>query len=289
MRDIDSETITAAVIASCAPDADQRLKRVLQSGLNHLHGFIREVKPTHAEWRKMIELLTRAGEITTGERNEFILLSDVLGVSSLVDMVNSDPRATAASVLGPFHIRDVPDLKVGGDLIRGNPGDQVVVAGHVRDPEGKPVPNAVIDIWQTADNGLYSNQDPAQPDYNLRARMTLGADGRYLFSTVKPAPYTVPDDGPVGELLRAMGRKPWRPSHLHVIVEAKGFKPIVTELFPSDDPYLDNDAVFGVRRSLVIEYRPQTDKSRLPADLEVREKLKTPYYTVDFDFVLAHQ
>lgn len=289
MRNIDSNTITDAVIGSCAPDADARLREVLKSGLSHLHGFIRETKPTHAEWRKVIELLTRAGEITTKERNEFVLFSDVLGVSSLVDMVNSDPRATAASVLGPFHIRDAPDLKIGGDLIRGNEGDQVVVAGHVRDTEGKPVRGAAIDIWQTADNGLYSNQDPQQPEYNLRARMTLGDDGRYLFSTVKPKPYTVPDDGPVGDLLRAMGRRPWRPSHLHMIVEAKGFKPIVTELFPSDDPYLDKDAVFGVRNSLVIEYKPQSDSSRLPAGLEARNKLKTPYYTVDYDFVLARE
>lgn len=289
MRNINSETITDAVISSCAPGTDARLRQVLHSGLAHLHDFIREVKPTHAEWRTLIELLTRAGEITTRERNEFVLFSDVLGVSSLVDMVNSDPKATAASVLGPFHIRDAPDIKVGGDLIGDNAGDAVVVTGHVRDPEGNPVRGAVIDIWQTADNGLYSNQDPNQPDYNLRARMKLGDDGRYLFSTVKPKPYTVPDDGPVGDLLRAMGRKPWRPSHLHMIVEGEGFKPIVTELFPSDDPYLDSDAVFGVRQSLVIEYRPQSDKSDLPADLEAREKLKAPFYAVDFDFVLARE
>lgn len=289
MRNINRETITDAVIGSCAPGMDARLNHVLKSGLAHLHGFIREVNPTHAEWRKMIELFTRAGEITNKDRNEFVLFSDVLGVSSLVDMVNSDPRATAASVLGPFHIRDAPDLEFGGDLIRDNPGDQVVVAGHVRDPEGNAVRGAVIDIWQTADNGLYSNQDPQQPEYNLRARMTLGDDGRYLFSTVKPKPYTVPDDGPVGDLLRAMGRRPWRPSHLHMIVEAKGFKPIVTELFPSDDPYLDNDAVFGVRQSLVIEYKPQKDKKDLPASLQARDRLRIPYFTVDYDFVLVRE
>lgn len=287
MRDIDSETITDAVISSCAPVADARLREVLSKGLWHLHDFIRETRPTHAEWRKMIELLTRAGEITDKERNEFVLFSDVLGVSSLVDMVNSDPAATAASVLGPFHIRDAPALKFGGDLIRGNDGDQVVFSGRIRDPQGRPVRGAVMDIWQTAANGLYSNQDPKQPDYNLRAQMKIGDDGRYLFSTVKPSPYTVPDDGPVGELLRAMGRRPWRPSHLHIIIEAKGFKPIVTELFPSDDPYLDNDAVFGVRKSLVIEYKLRDDPENQPAELEARTRLKNPFYSVEYDFTLA--
>ncbi len=289
LRNIDSETITGAVLSACEPGTDPRLRQIMERGLFHLHGFIREVKPTHAEWRKLIELLTRAGEITDHERNEFVLFSDVLGVSSLVDMINSHPDATAASVLGPFHIRDAPPLKFGGDLIRDNAGDQVVVSGQVRDPQGNPVKGAALDIWQTADNGLYSNQDPKQAAYNLRARMQLGDDGRYLFSTVKPAPYTVPDDGPVGDLLKATGRRPWRPSHLHIIVEAEGYRPIVTELFPSDDPYLDKDAVFGVRNSLVIEYKPRTDKSAVPAALEAKEKLKTPFYTVDYDFVLARE
>ncbi len=289
MRNIDSGTITKAVIDSCAPETDERLRVVLSSGLTHLHNFIREARPSHAEWRKMIELLTRAGEITTEERNEFVLFSDVLGVSSLVDMVNSDPKATAASVLGPFHIRGAPELKFGGDLIRENPGEHVVVSGQVRDPQGQPVRGAMLEVWQTAENGLYSNQDPQQPDYNLRATMKLGADGKFLFTTVKPAPYTVPDDGPVGDLLKAMGRRPWRPAHFHVIVTAQGHKPIVTELFPSTDPYLDNDAVFGVRKSLVFEYKHSNDAGNLPAALEAREKLKTPFYAVDFDFVLAHE
>ncbi len=289
MRDIDSKTITDAVIGYCEPETDERLKYLLTHGLAHLHNFIREVRPTHAEWRAVIDKLTRAGSITTDERNEFVLFSDVLGVSSLVDMLNSDPSATAASVLGPFHIHDAPELKVGGDLIRGNPGEQVVVSGHVRDAGGKPVAGVTMDLWQTAENGLYSNQDPNQPDYNLRATMNLGPDGRYLFTTVKPAPYTVPDDGPVGDLLRATGRRAWRPAHFHVIVRADGYKPIVTELFLSDDPYLDRDAVFGVRKSLVVEYRPRHSIEGLPSDLEARSRMKIPFSVIDYDFVLVRE
>ncbi len=287
MRNVTKDSITDAFLGYVSDDTDERLRFILEKLVHHLHDFVRETGLTHEEWRKGLELLCDAGEISTPERNEFILFSDVLGISSLVDMVNSAKDGTPSSVLGPFHILGAPDLPIGGDMVRGNDGSVVVVGGRVLTPAGDPIEGAVLEIWQTADNGLYSNQDEAQPDYNLRVRQTTGADGRYLFSTVRPAPYTVPDDGPVGELLHATGRHPWRPSHLHFIVTADGFKTLVTEVFPSDDPYLDEDAVFGVREQLVMEYQEQNDNGALPDNLEIKPKLDGVFYTVDFDFVLS--
>ena len=287
MRNVTSETITKAFLDYCSDDTDPRLKFVLEKLATHLHDFVRETNLTHDEWRKGLELLYAAGEISTPERNEFILFSDVLGLSSLVDMVNSPDDGTPSSVLGPFHVLGAPDVPVGADLKGDNEGTTVVVGGMVRTPDGAPIEGAELEIWQTADNGLYSNQDEAQPEYNLRAHMTTGADGRYLFSTVRPAPYTVPDDGPVGELLNNTGRHPWRPSHLHFIVTAPGYGTLVTEVFPSDDPYLDEDPVFGVREQLVMEYQKRESTDGLPDDLVAKDKLDTPYYMVDFDFVLS--
>ncbi|WP_419914088.1 dioxygenase [Hoeflea sp.] len=287
MRNVTTETLTQTFLDYCGPDTSPRLRFLLEHLSNHLHTFVRETGLTHDEWRKAIELLTKAGEITDDERNEFVLFSDVLGVSSLVDMVNSRPEATSSSVLGPFHILGAPDLAFGGDLKQDNEGATVVVRGAVRDPVGNPISGAEIEIWQTADNGLYSNQDPGQPEYNLRARLQASHNGGYAFTTVRPAPYTVPDDGPVGELLHATGRHPWRPSHLHFIVMAPGYRTLVTEVFPSDDPYLDQDAVFGVRSDLIMDYVEQTDHDLVPDEFEAKSKLTSPYYSVDFDFVLS--
>ena len=287
MRNVDQHTITQAFLDYCGDDTDPRLRIILERLAHHLHAFTREVELTHDEWRKAIEFLTAAGNISTPERNEFILLSDVLGLSSLVDMIHSPKEATASSVLGPFHITGAPDLPVGGDLKGDNDGDTVIVQGKVLSPDGKPIPGAALEIWQTAENGLYSNQDTAQPDYNLRARQVVGEDGRYAFTTVRPAPYTVPDDGPVGDLLRATGRHPWRPSHLHFIIQAEGFRTLVTELFPDDDPYLDEDAVFGVRQDLTMHYRECSDPKDAPSDLDAKERLTKTFYRIDFDFRLA--
>ncbi len=285
MRNVNSETLTDLLLALSGPDTDPRLQEVLTSLVKHLHAFTKEVGLTHAEWRKGLELLTRAGEMTDDERNEFVLFSDVLGLSSLVDMINSPSDCTSSSVLGPFHILGAPDLPVGGDMIGDNAGPQVVVEGRVTDQSGDPIKGAVIELWQTADNGLYSNQDDAQSDYNLRISMTTGADGRYALSTIRPAPYLVPTDGPVGDLLNATGRHAWRPSHLHFIVQAAGYRSLVTEVFPSDDPYLDADAVFGVRSDLVMEYRPG-DRAALADDIAAKDRLAEGFSKVDFDFVL---
>ena len=285
MRDVTSETLTDLLLGLSAPDTDPRVQEVLTALIRHLHAFTKEVGLTHAEWRLGLELLTRTGEMTDDERNEFVLFSDVLGLSSLVDMINSPSNCTSSSVLGPFHILGAPALPVGGDMIGDNSGQQVVVEGYVKDQAGAPIAGAVIELWQTADNGLYSNLDEAQSDYNLRMSMTTGPDGRYAVSTIRPAPYVVPTDGPVGVLLNATGRHAWRPSHLHFIVQADGFRSLVTEVFPSDDPYLDEDAVFGVRSDLVMEYTPG-DRAALADDIVARETLADGFNKVDFDFIL---
>lgn len=287
MKNVTADTITQSFLDYMGEDTDERLRFVLTRLAHHLHDFVRETDLTHDEWRKGLELLYKAGEISTPERNEFVLFSDVLGLSSLVDMVNSTEDGTPSSVLGPFHLRGAPDLPVGGDMKGDNDGAATVVGGRVLATDGTPIEGAVLEIWQTADNGLYSGQDEGQPAFNFYGCMTTGADGRYLFSTVRPAPYTVPEDGPVGELLRATGRHPWRPSHLHFIVTADNHRSLVTELFPSDDPYLDEDAVFGVREKLIMDYQECQDASVLPDDLVIKSSIKAPFYTVDFDFVLA--
>jgi len=288
MRNVTPDTLTDLLLGLSGPKTDPRLQEVLGALVRHLHAFAREVSLTHDEWRKGLELLTRAGEISDAERNEFVLFSDVLGLSSLVDMINSPQGCTSSSVLGPFHILGAPDLPIGGDMIGDNPGPQVVVQGYVRDQAGDPIKGARIELWQTADNGLYSNQDPNQADYNLRISMVTGADGRYALSTIRPAPYLVPTDGPVGDLLNATGRHAWRPSHLHFIVQAPGHRTLVTEVFPSDDPYLDADAVFGVRSDLVMEYRPGI-RDRVAPDIAARDRLAEKFSTVDFDFILPDE
>lgn len=287
MRNVTPDTITDAFLGYCADSTAPRLRTVLELFVRHLHAFAREAHLTHAEWNAAIDFLYRAGKISTPERNEFILTSDVLGLSSLVDMINTPAGATASSVLGPFHIADMPVLPWGADLIRDNAGDPVVVAGTVSDDAGRPLAGAQLDVWQTAANGLYSNQDPAQARDNLRFRMRCDEAGRFAFSSVRPAPYTVPSDGPVGDLLRATGRHPWRPSHFHFIVTAAGCRPLVTELFPADDRYLDEDAVFGVREDLVMAFSQQTDRASAPAGLEIRDRLPVPYARVDLEIRLA--
>ncbi|WP_420402369.1 dioxygenase [Nisaea sp.] len=289
MRNVNKETITQAFMDYCAADTEPRLRFILERLVHHLHAFARETELTHEEWRSGIDLLTRTGHITDAHRNEFVLFSDLLGLSSLVDMIHSSEDATPSSVLGPFHVLGAPLLPVGGDLIRNNEGDPLVVSGRVKGAKGEILAGAELEIWQTAANALYSSQDENQSEYNLRARQVVGADGRYCFSTVRPVPYEVPTDGPGGEMLRATGRHAWRPSHLHIIVRAPGYRSLVTELFPDNDPYLDEDAVFGVREGIVMHYEPHESRDDLPADLEIRDTIATPYLMVDFDFVLAEK
>ena len=287
MKDVTIDTITQVFLQYCSHDTDPRTMFILQKLVEHLHAFAKETQLSHAEWRRGLEFLYDAGKISTPERNEFVLTSDVTGLSSLVDMIGSQHNGTSSSVLGPFHITGSPSLSVGGDLKRNNQGATVVLEGTICTTDGTPIEGAVLELWQTATNGLYSNQDPHQPDYNLRCSMRVGKDGRYALTTVKPAPYKIPDDGPVGDLLRATGRNAWRPSHLHFIITADGYRSLVTEVFASDDLYLNCDAVFGVRADLTMDYVESYDTSILPTDLEVGKNVTLPYYKVDFNFILV--
>ncbi|MEM7025800.1 MAG: dioxygenase [Pseudomonadota bacterium] len=286
MRSVHKDNITDAFMGYCAETTEPRLAFVLSRLVTHLHAFAKEVDLTHEEWLAGIELLYQSGKISSPQRNEFILLSDVLGLSSLVDMINSG-GGTELSPLGPFFIEGAPLLPCGADLIGDNPGDTLAFHGRVLEAaSGVPIADALLDVWQTASNGLYSNQDPDQADYNLRFKMRTGADGGFAFTTVRPEPYSVPEDGPVGKLLRATGRHAWRPAHFHFLVAARGGPPLTTEIFMADDPYLDEDAVFGVRKSLIVEPVRETDPASVPYTLAAPERLRSPFGRIDYDFRL---
>ncbi len=282
MRNVSATSITQAVVHSFDGATDPRFKHLIERLTHHLHAFAREVKLTPEEWLAGIDFLYRAGKISDEARNEFILASDVLGLSSLVDLLASAAGATERSALGPFHAEGSPPLEVGGDLKQDNAGEPMLVRGHVLNADGQPVVNAQLDFWQAAINGKYWQQDPSQDAHNLRFRMITGEDGVYAFTTVRPAPYTVPYDGPVGDLLRAGGRHAWRPAHFHFIVSAEGWRPLTTEVFFADDRYIDEDAVFGVRESLLVNTRLDVD----PA-LAQRHRLPLPFHSVEFDFRLS--
>lgn len=282
MRNVSATSITQAVVHSFDGATDPRFKHLIARLTHHLHAFAREVQLTPEEWLAGIDFLYRAGKISDEARNEFILTSDVLGLSSLVDLLGSAAGATERSALGPFHAEGSPALEVGGDLKQNNAGESMLVRGRVLNADGQPVVNAQLDFWQAAINGKYWQQDPAQDPHNLRFRMITGDDGVYAFTTVRPAPYTVPYDGPVGDLLRAGGRHAWRPAHFHFIVSAEGWRPLTTEVFFADDRYIDEDAVFGVRESLLVNTRLDAD----PA-LAQRHRLPLPFHSVEFDFRLS--
>lgn len=286
MRTVTAENITETFINYFGEDTDPRTKELMSSLAKHLHNFVKETQLTHDEWRHGLELLKWTGDITTDERNEFVLLSDVLGISSLVDMINTHPVATSSSVLGPFHISDAPPMEIGTDFKRHYEGEVILVEGTVKDTEGNAIAGASVDIWQTAPNGLYSSQDEEQDIHSFHGVFTTDDNGRYAFTTIRPVSYTVPSDGPVGKLLDATGRHPWRPSHLHYIVNAPGYHSLVTEVFPDDDPYLDQDTVFGVREDLVTTYLPQPAGTFPAEGFELSGKVDEAYSRIDFDPIL---
>jgi len=284
MRNITYDTITDAVIASIDGTADPRLKEILGAFIRKTHEWVKEVDLSHEEWEAAMNFLLRTGAISDEKRNEFVLLSDLIGVSSLVDMIasNAEPGASERSVLGPFYVADAPFLEIGGDLVGDNEGDRVVFQGYVRSTGGEAIGGAVLDVWQNAANGLYSNVDPAQDDNNLRCRMRTDEEGFYCFSSIRPIAYEVPDDGPGGEFMRATGRHCWRPAHLHVRVGAEGYGELVTEVFNTLDKYIDEDATFGVRESLAIPF----DREPTEDELARHAGLERPFKMVDFDFTL---
>ncbi len=257
MRNIDAHTITEAVLERLQNTPDPRLRQVLGALVRHLHDFVREVQLTDAEWEQGIGFLTDTGHWCSGQRQEFILLSDTLGVSMLVTALNHAraPGATEATVFGPFHTDDAPHLPDGADIAAGAPGEPLVAEVEVVDLAGAPVAGAEVDIWEADADGLYDVQRPELgAQRRARAVMQTDARGRLRFRALAPTPYPVPTDGPVGRMLLATGRHPWRPAHLHFRIRAPGFAPLTTHLFRDPDPYLDSDVVFGVRSSLVAGF-----------------------------------
>lgn len=281
-----TEDNSVQVVASRNANAqNERLKQVMEVVTRKLHEAVKELEPTQEEWMDAILFLTRTGHTCTDWRQEFILLSDVLGVSMLVDAINNrkPSGASESTVLGPFHLADAPELPLGANICLDQKGEPMVVSGRILDTDGKPIADAVIDVWQANDEGFYDVQQKGiQPDFNLRGVFRTDKDGRYWFRAVKPKYYPIPDDGPVGQLLKALGRLPYRPAHLHYIIKADGFETLVTHIFDPDDPYINSDAVFGVKESLLAQFKRISDPARAR-----QYEFDGDFWEVEHDFVLA--
>ena len=274
--------VTQEAMASFATAANPRLAQVMALLVKHLHAFVAESQLSKEEWMQGLQFLTACAAITDEERNEFSLFSDIMGISSMVDVVSQPEGGTPSSVLGPFHNHDSLVRPNGVNLVQDQPGDKVWFHGRVLDVQGQPIAHAQIDFWQNADNGLYPAQDPAQDPQNLRCKVQCDAQGGFELLTIRPQPYTVPTDGPVGALLAASRRNIWRPAHYHVIVSAPGFVGLVTELFPQGSAYIDNDTVFGVRAGLVVPFQPCQDP-----EVAQRFGVAGPLLEVSYEFRLA--
>jgi protocatechuate 3,4-dioxygenase beta subunit len=279
------ERSAEVVCASLAGSPDPRLRRVLESLVRHLHSFVTDVGLTEREWQSAIAFLTDTGHKCDETRQEFILLSDVLGISMLVETINhrAAGQATESTVTGPFHVVDSPPRELGADISEPGSGDPCLVSGRVAGPAGEPIPGALVDVWHAGADGFYDVQKPGTiPQGSLRGLFTADAEGRFWFRTIVPRYYPIPVDGPVGGLLGAMARHPYRPAHIHFIVTACGYAPVTTHLFDADSPYLDSDAVFGVKESLVQTFASVDDPARAAA-----LGLSNPFRSVEFDITLA--
>ena len=274
------------VVARNKNTKDPRIKEVMEVIVRKLHEAVKEIEPSEEEWLEAIMFLTRTGQTCDDYRQEFILLSDVLGVSMLSDAIQSrrPSGATENTVLGPFHVGDAPELKMGSNICLDEKGEPMFVHGYVRDIHGNPLAGAKIHVWQANDEGFYDVQQKGiQPDFTLRGVFRTGADGAYWCKAVRPRHYSIPTDGPVGKLLEDLGRHPYRPAHLHYIISKDGYDEVTTHIFDPDDPYIDSDAVFGVKKSLIATFNKVNDAERIKA-----VGLSGEYYwDVEFDFVLA--
>ncbi|MBA2678666.1 MAG: intradiol ring-cleavage dioxygenase [Ktedonobacteraceae bacterium] len=284
-RNLADEDLTQAVLATFSDaQSSERYKQVMQSLVKHLHAFIKDVKLTEDEWFKAIDYLTRTGHITDDKRQEFVLLSDVLGVSMLViDLNNREfPDATASTVFGPFFTERSPLFQNGDDIANGASGEPCYMQGRVMSTTGEPLPNAHIEIWQADDHGFYDIQHKESEQVYGRGHLYSDKEGRYYFWSVRPEAYPIPEDGPVGELLHAAKRSPMRPAHVHFMITIPGYKTLITHVFKEDDQYLDSDAVFGVRSSLITSF----DRHE-PGVAPDGKKIDEPFYTMSYDFHLA--
>jgi hydroxyquinol 1,2-dioxygenase len=282
--DFTSDTATDAVVDSFADTPDPRLRELLTALVRHLHAFVRETEPTIAEWERAIGFLTATGQKCDDERQEFILLSDVLGASMLVESINhaAPPGATESTVLGPFHVVTSPRRELGDSIDLMGTGPPCVVRGRVLSADGALLPGAQLDVWQANDQGFYDVQQPGvQPRGNGRGLFTADWDGAFWFRTVVPSHYPIPTDGPVGALLNATSRHPYRPAHIHFIVTAPGHLPLTTHMFVAGSPYIESDAVFAVRRSLIAQFTPVDDPAQA-----ARYGLSGPFRIAEFEITL---
>jgi hydroxyquinol 1,2-dioxygenase len=284
MRQFNEDTLTAAVVARLKDSKDKRFREIMTSAIKHLHAFAREVKLTEEEWFEGIKFLTAVGQKCDDKRQEFILLSDILGLSMMVCALNhkTAPGATEATVLGPFFAHGAKEYAYDGDLREGCSikGEDTLVSGRVLGIDGKPIPNAVLDIWQAKADGIYDVQTGGE--FELRGRVKVNAKGEFAFKSYKPKFYSVPDDGPVGELLRATGNHKMRPAHMHAVVSAPGYQQVITHVFVEGDPYLDDDAVYAVKNSLVGKYKKVSNAAEAK-----KLGMSTPFLKLDWDFHLA--
>lgn len=278
------DDITAETLRRFAGTPDARLRAIMLSLTRHLHGFIKEVQLTEAEWFAAIQFLTATGHMCDDNRQEFILLSDTLGVSMVVDLIShrKPAGATESTVFGPFHREGAPELPDGGNMAAGDGGTPAVIHGRVLDPDGRPIAGALLDVWQANSDGFYDSQLATHDHLQMRGKFRSQADGAFLIRTTRPVHYQIPSDGPVGRMLQATNRHPWRPAHVHFVVAAAGFEPVTTHLFDAIDPYLASDAVFGVKESLIVDFTP-----RQPDDEAGRRfGMTTPFVEASYDFVL---
>ena len=285
MQLVTEDNITDLAVERWATAKDPRLAEILTSLVRHLHGFAREVRLTEAEWMAAIQWLTRTGQMSDDKRQEFILASDVLGLSMLVVQLNHrfDDAATPATVLGPFHIDGSPELGYAGDMAVGIAGDPLYIHGVVRDLEGKPVPDAVLDVWQADGDGAYEAQLEVD-EARLRAKYSSREDGSYCVRTVAPLGYAIPLDGPVGELIGATEISHFRPAHVHFLIDVPGYEPLITHLFQEGAEYLDSDVVFGTKEELVVAF-----EQRQAGPTPDGGAIDGPWLSAEYDFVLQRR
>ncbi len=279
----DEGSVTDVVTQAMAQTEDARLRTVMAALVTHLHNFLREVRPTDEEFELGLEFIAALGHATHATNNEVVLAADVLGLSTLVTTMNNSTKdgRTPGALLGPFYRANAPRYQCGDCVVQGDtPGLPLFVSGMVRATDGTPIAGALVEVWQASPVGLYDNQDPKQPDRNLRGAFHTDADGGYHFRTVRPAGYPVPTNGPIGKLLAAQNRHPYRPAHIHFIVAAPGYRTLVTQVFADDSDILETDVTFGVHRQLVGAFQ-RVENGRSPWG-----DIPAPFYALEFDFTL---